>query len=226
MAAPKPLPQLQPDRFAVGLFDCCAAPGGCGRCAHTHPFASPRIATWPARRYAACVKKGPTAIACCSSRRSSDASMTVVGLSAADARAAPVRARTCASQALTSRSADRARSASSPASCLPRARGAWDCCAAGVRCTCSAHRSHAALTPPCCARSFAGNCCAAGWAYVGLQILAGFAGGARSSHRQPVLLPHALITHRPLRRPSHLVAPALSVPPEHTPRGWHACVWV
>ena len=49
------------------------------------------------------------------------------------------------------------------------------------------HRSHAALTPRCCAHSFAGNCCAAGWAYVGLQILAGFVGGAcASSLRQPV----------------------------------------
>jgi hypothetical protein len=42
MAAPTgvPLPQLQQDKYAAGLFDCCAQPGGCKRCACPAPPAA------------------------------------------------------------------------------------------------------------------------------------------------------------------------------------------
>ena len=180
-APPKPLPTLQPDRFAVGLFDCCAAPGGCGRCAF--PAQSSCV---PALCDLAC---SPSCGACQKGAKSKrvlplpalvEPSSAFVGLDALLTRALRPRPRICAHQAPTSPSVGRAQSASSPASCLPRAPGAWDRAPLSSFACARSNRPHAALTPRCCARSFAGNCCAAGWAYVGLQIVAGFAAGARA----------------------------------------------
>ena len=92
-APPKPLPTLQPDRFAVGLFDCCAAPGGCGRCAF--PAQSSCV---PALCDLAC---SPSCGACQKGAKSKrvlplpalvEPSSAFVGLDSANVRAAPAPA--------------------------------------------------------------------------------------------------------------------------------------
>ena len=187
------------------------------------PLASPRNATWRAWRHAAHARKGLSANARRSSRRSSETSSDCGGALVLR-RAAPAPARTRASQAPTSRSVDRARSASSPASCLRRAPGAWDCSACAqpfVRAgpTGRTRRSRLAaariaLLATAALRAGPTSACRS-W-------LASWAVRARrpSASLSPARGSSAALA----RRPSDLAAPALSVPAEHTPHGRHALV--
>ena len=223
MAAPKPLPQLQPDRYAVGLFDCCAAPGGCGRCASSErPSLAPRAPCERARaRRRLCDRATPaTGVAnqrggCCI-RATARSALVWRGAREALGLSAP-------SQALTSPSAGPAPSASSPASSRRRAPGACDAQnRSGLLSTALQLRPTSATSDaPPATRSFAGNCCAAGWAYCGLQVASGFVGGASAppaSLRAPAGVMTSLcipLLSRARGRASHLAAAALPVPPEH-----------